>query len=40
MNRTTTGRAMMAAKKRGMDMSKVRPHTLILAAKLDPSESS
>jgi hypothetical protein len=31
---------MAAAKKRGMNMTKVRPHTLILAALLDPSESS
>lgn len=39
MNTNATARAMSAAKKRGMDIRKVRPHTLILAAKLDPSES-
>lgn len=39
MNKNTTAKAMSAAVKRGMDMSKVRPHTLILAAPLSDQES-
>lgn len=35
-----TARAMQAAVRKNMDMNKVRPHTLILAAKLDASEST
>lgn len=40
MNKNTTARAMAAAAARGMDMSKVRPHTLILAAQLLANESN
>jgi hypothetical protein len=40
MDQILTARAMAAANERGMDMTKVRPHTLILAAQLTASESN
>lgn len=40
MNVSTTARAMAAAVRGGITKTKVRPHTLILGAKLDSAESA
>lgn len=40
MNVSTTARAMAAATRAGMPKTKVRPHTLILGAKLNGAESA